>query len=528
MSMGLGATLGKGGGVWYDADSVLDADFATGRFRFDGVSYADETSFLAAIGGSKSGVTRTFGPYVDPAATELILNGDFSGAPDFVNWTSVLNGTSSIAIVSATARFTSDGTTGVGGGGAGVTQGFTTVADKAYQALYDVLLGTTNLRIGGTTSTGAGGAGGTKSAATGYKETFSADAVTSYFYGFRVGVGTTGLDNISVKECLPIRGFVQGGVAARIRGVTPAAASGNKVAWALGNKVDLDADHAALLYDASGHLRWQVTYAGTLVANIDLGAVDVSTAFDVVVSARLNRFYAVLVGSGVAAQMDTGGSYPGFGMMYVGKNTAGNTWDGGELRVQVYPSGTDETFYGLVPDAIHAEGDSFIGGAGGVSLPTTLQTLMGRTVYNTGVGGATATEVRDRLVAASAGIKSKVTVLWDGSQNPIATVGEVPAYVDLLATGIAALGHNRFIVIPACENSGHTDLSVVDAIAADMESRWPDNFLDWRDHLTLVAPGSYPADAMFVALPGDTTHLSQAAMDLMAAAIETFIDSKGW
>ncbi len=522
--LGLGAyTLSKGGGApWYDPAAIFDADYSGVRFRWDSQTFTDEATFNTAIGATKASVQRTIGPYVG-ANPELITNGGF--ATDFTGWTSVLNGTSSIAIVAATARFTSDGTTGVGGGGAGITQGVTTVIDRAYLATYDVLLGSTNLRIGATTSTAAGPAGGTKTAANGYKDTFSADGTTSYFYAFRSGAGTTGLDNASVKECVPFKNFVQGGAALRIRGTTPTAASGTKVAVSL-DQVGAAAsgDRLDLLYDATGHLRVQVTYAGTLVANLDLGVVAVSTAFDVVLSARANRFNAVLVGVGVP-QVDTGGGFPGVGAMYIGKNLAGNNWDGSELRVQVYASGTDEAFYGLVPNAIHAEGDSFIGGASGVVLPTTLQTGMARTVYNTGIGGSTMTDIRDRIIAASASVKSKVTLFWDGSENGITTVSD---YCDLLGQAITALGHQRFVVIPACANSGEADMTLVNQIAAEMELRWPNNFLDWRDYLTLIAPGSYPADAMFVALPGDTTHLSQAAMDLMAAAIETFIDGKGW
>ncbi len=42
-------------------------------------------------------------------------------------------------------------------------------------------------------------------------------------------------------------------------------------------------------------------------------------------------------------------------------------------------------------------------------------------------------------------------------------------------------------------------------IRDQMLALWPNNVLDWRNVLLLTAPGSYPADSMFVALPGLAT-----------------------
>ena len=104
--------------AWWNDDALLDADYANGRFRWDGQAFDDEADFNAAIGGSSSGAQRVIGPYVDPAAPELIVNGDF--AAGLTGWSNVLNGTSTAAIAAGALKLTSDAATGNGAGGAGI------------------------------------------------------------------------------------------------------------------------------------------------------------------------------------------------------------------------------------------------------------------------------------------------------------------------------------------------------------------------------------------------------------------------
>lgn len=515
-------TLREGAGGWYDTDAILDADYANARFRWDGQTFTSEAAFNTAIGATKSSIQRTFGPYVG-ANSELILNGALT--TDLTSWTSLLNGTSTASIVSAAARFVSDGTTGIGAGGAGISQAFTTVLAKAYRAVYDILTGTSGLRLGGTVEGAAGATGGTKSVANGNIDTWSADGTTSYFYVYRNGAGSGGADNISVKECVPFKNFTQGGVSVVITGTTPAAASGTKVLWSAGQYTNSGGgdpgDDIQIHYSAGGNLIVQAKYAGSTVASLDLGAVAVSTAFTVRAGFSANAFYAQL-NNGISVT-DTGGNMPGVAAMYINRNFGGNNWDGVvEPRVKVYAGGGAEQFYGLTSNAIHFDGDSFSAGAHSVVLPTTLQTLMSRAVYNTGAGGATMANISGRLAATSAAIKSKVNIIWDGDDTSGLSAS---AYADLVATGLS--GISKFILIPQCVSRGQADVSVEAALLAEFQSRWPNNVIDWRTVLTMN--GNVPADAMFFITDGsDDIHLSQAAMDLMAAAIQTFITGKGW
>jgi hypothetical protein len=221
---------------------------------------------------------------------------------------------------------------------------------------------------------------------------------------------------------------------------------------------------------------------------------------------------------------DTSGGFPGVGVMRIGSDSQSGGWDAAIARVKVWGGGGLPQFLGEIGDLIHAEGDSFIGGAYGIVLPSGLSTLMARTVYNTGVGGNTLDQISARLISAPAEVRSKTTVIWDGDHNGFTTLG---AYCDLMAAALAALGHHRFVVIPPCVNFGQSDVSAEAAIRDEFVARWPSNVLDWRNVLTLDGNG-VPVASMYYDSGTDTTHLSQAAMDLMAPAIKSFIDARGW
>ena len=89
------------------------------------------------------------------------------------------------------------------------------------------------------------------------------------------------------------------------------------------------------------------------------------------------------------------------------------------------------------------------------------------------------------------------------------------------------LGHRRFVAIPALVDAGGADLEIADAIRDALAVRFPQNLLDWRDHLELDANG-VPVQVMFEDPESGSLRLSEAASDLMASAVAGFIDAKGW
>lgn len=79
LALGLDPGAFRGGPNWAVPAALLDLDFAATRFFYKDRHFASETALLAAIGGTKSGIKRTIGPYDIPGASELVSNGTFSG-----------------------------------------------------------------------------------------------------------------------------------------------------------------------------------------------------------------------------------------------------------------------------------------------------------------------------------------------------------------------------------------------------------------------------------------------------------------
>lgn len=507
--------------AWWEANAILDADFANSRFHWDGQTFSSEAAFLVAIGGVGAGGVRTIGPYVAPAAAELIVNGTFD--TDLAGWTSAIDGTSSAAVVSQAARLVSDGTAGTGGkaGGAGIYQALSTVLDKAYRLLFtNSGPGALSLRAGnGIYLSNSYSAGSRAPSASPYIEAFNADAATTYFYAYRAAVGECNLDGVSIKECVPFKNYDAAGVTVEIEATAPAVPTSKALFGLYSSGPN---DEANIRLNSSNHLVVQANYGGATVVLIDLGAVAPGQNIKVRAGWKSDAFYAQLNDGPILA--DATGTCPSFGFMRIGSDSQGTVWDAAINRVKVWAGGGLTQFIGEIDNAIHAEGDSFMGGAYGAILPATLNTVMGRTVYNTGVGGNSMDQISARLISAPAEVRAKTTVMWDGDQNGFTTLS---AYCDLLAAALAALGHHRFVVIPPCVNHGQSNLSTEVAIRDEFMARWPNNVLDWRNVLTLDGNG-VPVASMYYDSGTDPTHLSQAAMDLMAPAIKSFIDARGW
>ncbi|WP_423068393.1 hypothetical protein [Devosia sp. CN2-171] len=504
--------------AWWEANAILDADFANSRFRWDWQTFGSEASFLAAIGGVGAGGVRTIGPYVAPSAAELVVNGNFD--TDLAGWTSVLNGTSSAAVISQAARLTSDGTTGIGLGGAGIIQSFATVLDRAYRLLYTVLPSLTPSVAVGNALYANNSFSATRAPGATYTDTFSADGATSHLYYFRGAAGgAVNVDSVSVKECLPFKNFDPSGLTVEIQATVPASAVLKPLfsVYSAGPN-----DEANIRLSGTGHLIVQANYGAATVGVIDLGLVASGQNIKVRAGWRKDAFYGQLNDGPILS--DTSGGFPGVGVMRIGSDSQSAVWDAAIARVTVWGGGGLSQFLGEIDDLIHAEGDSFMGGAYGVVLPSGLNTLMARTVYNTGVGGNSLDQISARLISAPAEVRSKTTVMWDGDHNGFTTLS---AYCDLMAAALTALGHHRFVVIPPCVNYGQANVSVEAAIRDEFVARWPNNVLDWRNVLTLDGNG-VPVASMYYDSGTDTTHLSQAAMDLMAPAIKNFIEARGW
>lgn len=507
-----------GGGPWYDPDAVLDVEYLpTFRARWDGQDFTNEAAFNLAIGGVLASPVRTFGPYVAPGATELVTNGGF--ATDLTGWTSVLNGASTATVVAGVANLVSDGSTGLGANGSGISQEITTEAGEAYLTQLTRSNAAGSLRLGSSLYAVDLGSIGTTIAGVN-SIAFSAAGPSTFVYPYKSAAGTAGVDNVTTKKAAPFKNFLQHGRTVRLRGTTPSVASGEKCALSFYNSATFDP--AETFYNASGELHVRTRLGGVSQADLNLGVIAASTPFDLLTSAENNAFYACLLGGDILAQ-DVSGILPGVAFMKVADSpVASRTWgDGVVNRVTIYDDGSPQFFFSKSDPAMALFGDSMIGGAWGVVLPEIIA-ARGHTVYMNGVGGTTMNLISAALVAAAPEIKELPTAVWDGDQNGFVSVQN---YCDLLSTGLA--GYPKIIAIPPCTDRLQADTSVEEAVRDEYLARWPNNTLDWRN--VLVMNGAVPADSMFEKTDGsDNTHLNAAAMNLMATAIEAFVAGKGW
>lgn len=430
LGLGLRLSPSQGLGAWWDGSAVLDYDPANGRFRWNDVSYSDEAALLAAIGGTKVSGAISIGPYAIPDAPEKVSNGDFSDGT--IGWAGFSAGT--IEVLAGVLRLT-----GNGGNIPGFSQALSLIKGRAYQFLAKQRkLGTGGgfptaavtvapaQSLGGTNQTHI--PSGDVATFVSVQSTFSASADTIYVGGRQVANpsnGSSEYDEFSVKEVLPFEGFVQGGFAALISGVMPAAASGDKVIFetscaGLDNTTPHERNRVRLEWNSTANLRLVVTSHSTQVAILDLGVVPALSEFEVLISAATNSFWAALIGGPRLG--DTGGDLPGFAKLFLKRQGApGSTFDGTLKRVTVIPRALSEAeFYERVSDHTSAAmwGDSLTAGANAsndIYRPPQAAALLyspDRSIVNLGKGGQTSTQIAARMNA------QPITVTVTGNEIP--------------------------------------------------------------------------------------------------------------
>ncbi len=410
LSIGLGIEAPARSGL-LRAGALFEADFTHNRYVWDGRTFTTETAFLAAIGGSKSGATRTIGPYVDPGAAELASNGNFASGT--TGWTSYSSGLLS----------TSGGELSIDGNShnsVGFHQGFAAVLGKVYRVSGTYRRGTSvngtpELRpsanagdLGGAVATTA--PNGTTTPLTG-SGAGAAEATTMYA-GARVGgttiIGTCVFDDLSIKEALPFRAFPDGALTAVIEAVAPASIAGNKALLQTDDGGLNLRSYLRLIYDGTGHIRLIVRFANAEAVNLDLGAVAAGAPFRVAFSAASNQFSGSL--SGAPAVTDTSGSFPGVSTLRIGGSVSGEAWDGSIGSVTIFGAAKpdaeiEDLAAGSASAVVAAWGDSLTASAGASSAVTAYPTVAGvlfapdRAVANLGIGGQTSTQIAARMGA---------------------------------------------------------------------------------------------------------------------------------
>lgn len=500
--------------------AILDADYENSRFAFTGVNYSGETAFNTAAGIVKTGNLRAVGPYVAPAAVEKLSNPNFD--TDVTGWSPASTGGTPLLSWDASGALQVDQNGANNGGASQAIAGELGVAYRVQVRLRNVTGSNSLFALLGNSGFTGGSSSTTYNTQTGYGSCESTSQNVLIRSGVNGGVGTYLVDNISAKESAPFPGWARKMLGTTIVATTPAAISGSQVCFeatgAGGGSVDTR-NRVYVVWNSSGEVHVIVTFGNATAADFNFGVVAPLTRFRVDLAMKLNCFVAWF--NGGDAQLDTVGTFPGPSMFNIGKGFgASETWQGTIQRVTAFGA---ERQPGNI---IRTEGDSYNGGAGGVVLPATLQALLGRGVYNTAVGGSDPDGIISRMADPNnAFLLKQTTVIWDGSQNGYTTAS---AYADKFATALSYLGHDRFILIPAAlpYNMGPYSGSQAEAVANEFRSRWPNNFLDWRDWVANTS-GVINQDRM-LNYPTDQWHLNQTAMNEMAAGIAAFRAVKGW
>lgn len=526
--------IGVGGGVtpWYAG--VLDMDIEGGRFYWNGATYASEAALLSGILGSKTVGARIIGPYV--FGTEKLSDPGFdsgvSGVADAP--TTAANGTPSQASGQLTLTMT-----GSGNNYRARVAITSLTARRAYYGTAEMAshTGIDAASLNLSNNTDLGGAASALYTLASLPQSVGVvfgNPGTTMYAGFNItDAGLTGVgvwNSFSVKEASPFNGFVQEAVAGYVEFVTPAAFSGAKAVFELGDDA-LTRERIRIQADASGNGLFIVTNDSAAQASISLGTFSTSTRYRVDFSCGPNRIVAKIGSS--ASIADVAASTPGVGKLFIGRSASGETWDASNdlvKRVRLYP-------YEYLPiDAVWAVGDSYIDGAAGVSLPVTAN-ADGRAMIETSSGGTSLATQYAEMQLYPGLCASGVFIHWDGDANSYV---DVATHMALYASMVALLGHDRFLIISPLKRANKTagDNTFTGDLQAALAAAYPTNYIDAQ--AILAAHATSPGDDSMVAagqvpdslLQADDTHLTSAGMGFVwteaTVGVKAVLTAKGW
>lgn len=444
--------------------AVFDMNNTGGVFYSNGKIYSNRLDLLSALSGSVSGVTYSIGPYVDPAGIEYITNGTFDSTT--TGWTA-----SNATISITSGELVVDSSTAA----ASVSQTLTGYQSRAFAFTGTGRRGTNttnspfiaattqNSTFSGNVSVGSPVSAGNTTNTVYISSGFG--SATYFGVKYATGLGTTIWDNFSVREVMPMPGWTAfaNGVSTApgpaysvlVDATTPAAlpSSGQvKVIWQA--DANQERDRVRLFWTDTGRIHLVTTTNNGTTADLDLGAVAVSTSFKVAFG--ISQGVNATAGTGVAAslnganamlQQTSGTAVPGVSHMRIGRpTTAISLWDGAFDQVAVVRNHQPSDWLEFVAgptNAIWTEGDSYMAGAGGAVLTNLLEASTGRITINSAVGGSTLQNIRDR-VSAKSYLREKVLVEWDGSANGFV---DVPTSIALLQDMVNSKADSKYLFI---------------------------------------------------------------------------------
>jgi len=525
LALGLGVGLRLMGPRQATGSALIDADFVHNRYRYGTQQFTDEASFLAAIGGSKSGITRTIVPkFIGP---ELVTNGSF--ASDVSSWDpSGTNGGTDTSFAWSSGKL--QATRGAGSQNGSPRQRLTVGGPGRALRFAATITGSARLYAVNPNDGGVLALNSVTGAFTGFGASGDASPVGTVDLGFwpQNASSAITLDDVSVREVGPFAEHSNVGFAAVLHATTPAVASGEKVLLQGDCNGEPDQSYIRLAWGADKHLRLTTHSANLTRATLDLGLVDVSTPFEVRLSAAKDAVRANIGGRGIVRSGTA--THPGIAYLRLGRSFSGETWDGTIDSLQWFNRVlTDiemvEPAYGL-----QVYGDSTAAGdqADGATTAQKWWSLVAngydpaRPLNNSGVGGETTDQMLARIEADTAHRRWTTIFVDRPNSNAETWVANIKAAVGLLAT-------DRWLVLPPVISVGAglpdgsgTLIGTIQSILLS-DPFFAGHTLDATAQAAYLAAAADPANK-----DAGGVHFSIAGQAMQAAAVRAFLDARGW
>lgn len=537
LALGLGLGLAPAGGEAPWQLGALDWDIENGRYYFNSQTFTDEAAALLAAGGktgTKTVGARIIGPSVFGA--EVVSDPEFSsGTSGIVDApTTGANGTPSQAAGRLVLTLTGVGSNyrcRVPLSGLVARRGYYIEAEMAANAGID------SAAVSLSNNTDLGGAASAFfNVVTMPNTQWSSlgNPGSTLYAGFNVNDtalnGNCQFERWSVKECSPFIGFQQETLSGFVDFVTPVAWSGTKVAFELSDGA-LTRERIRLEANASGVTTFIVTNDASAQVAIALGTLATSTRYRVDFSCAPNRVVAKITGSAPVA--DLVANIPGLTQLFLGRSASGETWDSSNDLIKRVVIRQGE----YLPDgAVWAVGDSYVDGAGGVSLPTTAN-ADGRAMIETSGGGTTLAQQITEMESYPGLCDSGVFIHWDG--NGVNGFTDLETAMADYRRMVSLLGHDRFLIIGPLKRANLSEglNGLMGAVQAALAAEWPGNYINAQ--AILAARAASPGDDSMVTagvtpdslLQADDVHLTSTAMGYVwgdAGGVKATLTAKGW
>jgi lysophospholipase L1-like esterase len=170
-------------------------------------------------------------------------------------------------------------------------------------------------------------------------------------------------------------------------------------------------------------------------------------------------------------------------------------------------------------------GDSLTGGAYGQNFRTELSRLLNfSTVYDGGVGGETSTQVKTRMIAATAKNRFGCVTIWVGRNN----LTDPTTILADIETMVAALNHGRFLIIGVMNATneptgslGHTNAVLIENT---LLAKYGKRFLSVRKHFNAGVSDDTPSTTLMA----DLVHPNAVGYGLVASLIRDALRDAGF